>query len=84
MLAFHAGAEMATIIPIAIMQIACRKKNAKRIAANAFVCSTSKWIGQILATSIAIASSSRIGLVTRAASKATTIRVDWEILDTYN
>ena len=31
-------------MPIAIMQIACTKKNAKRMPATVFVCSTSKWI----------------------------------------
>jgi hypothetical protein len=42
-----------------------------------FVCSNSKWIElwQILATSIVIANPSRIGLVTRTASRATTIAV---------
>jgi hypothetical protein len=31
-------------MPIAIMQIACTKKKAKRMPATIFVCSTNKWI----------------------------------------
>jgi hypothetical protein len=44
MRSFTPQAEKAIIMPIAIMQVACTKKNANRMPATTFVCSTNKWI----------------------------------------